>query len=595
MIFKTIRGRVAFSYMLLIACAMGALAWYILGFVRSTYIDQLASQLTAEARVIAEVAPPLFQSAGESEADAIADRYAGILNARVTLIDSAGRVVGDSEADFASMLNHLQRPEIVDARRLGLGVERRYSDTVQYDALYVATPVQLASGDPAYVRLAVPLRAIDETVGMLRRRILGAAGTMLLVALVLGIVLAEKTARPIRELTVAVQRAAKGDLSVRLVPRSQDEVGVLTCDFSTMAERLRSTIEELSRERSEASAILEHMADGIVITDASGRIQLINKAALRILGTTEETALGRSLPQIAREEEIILTLRACLSDRREQSELVELSRNNQFVQLIATPISAGEDEARCLIVLQDLGQIRRLETVRRDFVSNISHELRTPLASLRAIVDTLRGGAIEDPPAAAHFVERMDVEIEDLTLMVEALLELSRAESGQVPIRLVPVSVSEVLDPAIERLRPQAERGQLTLLANIPAGLPPILADPEQLHVVVTNLIQNAIKFTPAGGQIRVEATRAGDAVSISVSDTGIGIPADLLPRVFERFYKADRSRASRGTGLGLAIARHIVQAHGGEISAKSTEGQGSVFTFTVLAAEASVEDAISQ
>ena len=595
MIFKTIRGRVAFSYMLLIACAMGALAWYILGFVRSTYIDQLASQLTAEARVIAEVAPPLFQSAGESEADAIADRYAGILNARVTLIDSAGRVVGDSEADFASMLNHLQRPEIVDARRLGLGVERRYSDTVQYDALYVATPVQLASGDPAYVRLAVPLRAIDETVGMLRRRILGAAGTMLLVALVLGIVLAEKTARPIRELTVAVQRAAKGDLSVRLVPRSQDEVGVLTGDFSTMAERLRSTIEELSRERSEASAILEHMADGIVITDASGRIQLINKAALRILGTTEETALGRSLPQIAREEEIILTLRACLSDRREQSELVELSRNNQFVQLVATPISAGEDEARCLIVLQDLGQIRRLETVRRDFVSNISHELRTPLASLRAIVDTLRGGAIEDPPAAAHFVERMDVEIEDLTLMVEALLELSRAESGQVPIRLVPVSVSEVLDPAIERLRPQAERGQLTLLANIPAGLPPILADPEQLHVVVTNLIQNAIKFTPAGGQIRVEATRAGDAVSISVSDTGIGIPADLLPRVFERFYKADRSRASRGTGLGLAIARHIVQAHGGEISAKSTEGQGSVFTFTVLAAEASVEDAISQ
>lgn len=595
MIFKTIRGRVAFSYMLLIACAMGALAWYILGFVRSTYIDQLASQLTAEARVIAEVAPPLFQSAGESEADAIADRYAGILNARVTLIDSAGRVVGDSEADFGSMLNHLQRPEIVDARRLGLGVERRYSDTVQYDALYVATPVQLASGDLAYVRLAVPLRAIDETVGMLRRRILGAAGTMLLVALVLGIVLAEKTARPIRELTVAVQRAAKGDLSVRLVPRSQDEVGVLTGDFSTMAERLRSTIEELSRERSEASAILEHMADGIVITDASGRIQLINKAALRILGTTEETALGRSLPQIAREEEIILTLRACLSDRREQSELVELSRNNQFVQLVATPISAGEDEARCLIVLQDLGQIRRLETVRRDFVSNISHELRTPLASLRAIVDTLRGGAIEDPPAAAHFVERMDVEIEDLTLMVEALLELSRAESGQVPIRLMPVSVSEVLDPAIERLRPQAERGQLTLLANIPAGLPPILADPEQLHVVVTNLIQNAIKFTPAGGQIRVEATRAGDAVSISVSDTGIGIPADLLPRVFERFYKADRSRASRGTGLGLAIARHIVQAHGGEISAKSTEGQGSVFTFTVLAAEASVEDAISQ
>ncbi len=592
MLFKTIRGRIAFSYMLLIALAMGALAWYILGFVRSIYIDQLAGQLAAEARLIAEVAPPLFLSPGESDADAMADRYAGILNARVTLIDSSGRVIGDSEADVATMLNHLQRPEIVDARRQGLGVEQRYSDTVQYDALYVATPVQLESGDPAYVRLAVPLRAIDEAVGMLRRRILGTAGIMLLVALVLGVVLAEKTARPIRELTAAVRRAAQGDLTVRLVPRSQDEVGVLTGDLSTMTDRLRATIDELSRERSEAAAILEHMADGIVITDSLGRIQLINQAALRILGTTEQAALGRSLPQIAREEEVILTLRACLSDRQEQSELVELSRNDQFVQLIATPISSGEEDVRCLIVLQDLSQIRRLETVRRDFVSNISHELRTPLASLRAIVDTLRAGAIEDPPAAAHFVGRMDVEIEDLTLMVEALLELSRAESGQLPIRLVPVAVSDVLEPAIERLRPQAERGQLTLLAEIPAGLPLILADPEQLHVVITNLIQNAIQFTPAGGQIRINARRTGDAVSISVSDTGIGIPADVLPRVFERFYKADQSRATRGTGLGLAIARHIVQAHGGEISVTSTEGQGSVFTFTVLAAEAPAEDA---
>lgn len=587
MLFKTIRGRVAFSYMLLIALTMGALAWYILGFVRSTYIDQLADQLAAEARLIAEFAPHLFEAQGGSDADALADRYAGILNARVTLIDSAGKVIGDSEAEVSAMLNHLQRPEIVDARRQGLGVERRYSDTVQYDALYVAAPVRLESGEPAYVRLAVPLRAIDATVGMLRRRILGTTGLMLLVALVLGVILAEKTARPIRELTTAVQRAAQGDLSVRLVPRSQDEVGILTGDFSTMTDRLRSTIDELSRERSEAAAILAHMADGIVITDPSGRIQLINEAALRILGTTKEAALGRSLPQIAREEEIILTLRACLADRREQSELVELSRTDQFVQLIATPISSGEEEgARCLIVLQDLGQIRRLETVRRDFVSNISHELRTPLASLRAIVDTLRGGAIDDPPAAAHFIERMDVEIEDLTLMVEALLELSRVESGQAPIRLAPISVSEVVDPAIERLRPQAARGELTLDANLPAGLPPILADAEQLHIVITNLIQNAIHFTPAGGHISVEAKEVGDVVSISVRDTGIGIPADLLPRVFERFYKADRSRASRGSGLGLAIARHIVQAHGGEISASSTEGQGSVFTFTVLAAE---------
>jgi two-component system phosphate regulon sensor histidine kinase PhoR len=238
-----------------------------------------------------------------------------------------------------------------------------------------------------------------------------------------------------------------------------------------------------------------------------------------------------------------------------------------------------------LVILQDLTRVRRLETVRRDFISNISHELRTPLAGLKSLVDTLRGGAIKDRPAAKRFLKRMDAEVDALTQMVEELLELSRIESGQAPLRLAPVPVSEVVVPPVDRLRPQAERGGLDLTVLLPPELPMVLADADRARLVLTNLVHNAVKFTPPGGQVTVAARPDGEEVILSVQDTGVGIPADDLPRIFERFYKADRARSGGGTGLGLAIAKHIVQGHGGRIWVESVEGEGSSFYFTLSVA----------
>jgi two-component system phosphate regulon sensor histidine kinase PhoR len=235
-----------------------------------------------------------------------------------------------------------------------------------------------------------------------------------------------------------------------------------------------------------------------------------------------------------------------------------------------------------LVILQDLTRIRRLETVRRDFISNISHELRTPLAGLKALVDTLRGGAIKDPPAAKRFLKRMDAEVDALTQMVEELLALSRIESGQAPLRLGPTPVAEVVIPPVDRLRPQAERAGLEFVVLLPPQLPQVLAEADRARLVLTNLAHNAVKFTPPGGRIVVAARVAGDEVIFSVEDTGVGIPAEDLPRIFERFYKADRARSGGGTGLGLAIAKHLVQGHGGRIWAESVEGQGSTFSFTL-------------
>jgi two-component system phosphate regulon sensor histidine kinase PhoR len=323
------------------------------------------------------------------------------------------------------------------------------------------------------------------------------------------------------------------------------------------------------------------MADGVLITDEAGEVQLVNAAAARILDTTEGQALGRSFGQVVPHHALIELWKACRERGEEQMEAVELGSQGLFLQAIITPFEEAEVEGY-LVILQDLTRIRRLETVRRDFISNISHELRTPLAGLKALVDTLRGGAIKDPVATKRFLKRMEAEVDSLTQMVEELLELSRIESRRVPLRLSPTAVAEVVIPPCERLRPQAERAGLDLTVLLPPDLPRILADMERMQQVLTNLVHNAIKFTPPGGSITVEARQVEDEVVISVRDTGVGIPADDLPRIFERFYKADRARSGGGTGLGLAIAKHLVQGHGGRIWAESVEGQGSTFYFTL-------------
>jgi two-component system phosphate regulon sensor histidine kinase PhoR len=267
----------------------------------------------------------------------------------------------------------------------------------------------------------------------------------------------------------------------------------------------------------------------------------------------------------------------------EQFASVEAGRQGLFLQAIATPLRDVGPQAS-LVILQDLTRIRRLETVRRDFISNISHELRTPLASLQALVDTLRDGALDDPPATRRFLDRIETEVQSLSQMVQELLELSRIESGQAPMHLIPTPVADVVFPPVERLRSQAERAGLSIIMNLPSDLPPVLADAERAQQVITNLVHNAIKFTPARGTVTISAEPVDEEVVISVCDTGVGIPSEDLPRIFERFYKADRARSGGGTGLGLSIARHIVQAHGGRIWAESVEGEGSNFHVSLSA-----------
>jgi len=591
--FRHLRWRIAVPYVILILIVAGALTAYVSNAVRSNHLADLESRLLDSARLLGDaLASPLARGESADFFDAPARHYAGLLSARVTIIALDGTVLADSQEDRTRMDNHLDRPEVQRALAAGQGTAIRYSQTAGYDMMYAAAAVRAGGETVGVARVALSLSAIETQIARLREGVLFAGLVAALVAIALALFIAERMAGPVRELTQVAGRLAQGDLSVHLLPATRDEIGALTAAFGEMADQLREKITALTEERSRLAAVLRHMADGVLITDANGIVRLINPAAGRLLNTTEEQAIGRSFAQVARVYPLIDLWRRCRERGEAHSELIEMERNGPALQAIITPFQEA-GRPGLLVILQDLTLVRRLETTRRDFVSNISHELRTPLAALKALTETLRDSALEDPPAARHFLDRMDAELDALTQMVQELLELSRIESRQAPLQLAPTPVSEIIMPAVERLRPQAERAGLSITVDAPADLPLVLADAQRIGQVMTNLLHNAIKFTPPGGRLAVSAGQQQEAgksfVVIAVSDTGVGIAATDLPRIFERFYKADRARSGSGTGLGLAIAKHLVQAHGGAIWAESVEGRGSTFRFTLPAVNATL------
>jgi len=362
-------------------------------------------------------------------------------------------------------------------------------------------------------------------------------------------------------------------------PGTPGAIRPLTSSLELAWLRLRQVVERAQREREGTEAVLSGMADGIIVTDARGMVTFINKTQLDRLGTDERRAVGKSFIEVAKDHEMHSLVKQCLACGEAKSGIVEAMPGRRYYGVTATPLP---EEGGCVVVLQDLTELRHLEKVRRDFVANVSHELRTPLASLKLLAETLETGGAEDPALVRDYVNRIGVEVDRLTQMVDELGELSLVETGKVVLERGPLDVRAVIERAAGRLEAQAARAGLELVVEVPGDLPQPNGDVRRVEQVLVNLMQNAIKFTAPGGRITLAARKQEERVVVSVADTGTGIAEEDLERIFERFYKADKSRSTRGTGLGLAIARHIVEAHAGALWADSVEGRGSTFYFSL-------------
>jgi two-component system phosphate regulon sensor histidine kinase PhoR len=577
------RWRIAFPQLGLFLLILLGLLLYLSGFLRGIYLDTLKTRLEAECRLLATDTLRMNPAAASPAAlETYARETATSLGVRFTIINIDGKVLADSEVDPSTMENHLTRPEVQEALALGSGYSTRKSATTGINTLYVAVPVRSGAQTTGFVRLAVPLAEVDAVVLRLQTTLSIVLGVAALFSLVFSFLAVRRTIRPLEELTEAARQVAAGKLEVTLLPIGGDEIGQLTDAFNVMTVRLRSQLDALRGEREKLSAVLSRMSDGVALLDDQGRVTMLNPAAEQIFGQREAQALGHSAAEVFRHHQLFDLWQGCVESGKPNAVTVEIGLEHTFLQAVATPLGKMLPGSTTLMLFQDLTRLRRLETVRRDFIANVSHELRTPLASLQALSETLQEGALEDPANGRRFLELMQTEIDTIDQIIRELLELSMIESGKVPLAIQLVQPAALWSGVVTRMQLQSERNGLRLDNQCPEDLPPVKADPVRIEQVMINLLHNAIKFTPPGGSITVSAKAQTGEVLFSIRDTGVGISGEDLSRIFERFYKADHSRSGGGTGLGLAIARHIVESHGGRIWAESTEGKGSTFFFTL-------------
>jgi len=400
--------------------------------------------------------------------------------------------------------------------------------------------------------------------------------------------------RRLREYNQILRQTAEGNQSVLSLPSNVKDLEHLSNVVKALVTSLNAQLSSVDSNRARLAAVLDQMTDGVLIASEEGRIQFANPAAERLFG---RGLVDRSVTETLRNHQLVQAWQRCQELDEIQVETAEITGRGHLLQMIVIPDQHAPGGS--LLVVQNLTRIRQLETIRRDFISNLSHELRTPLASLKALTETLQDGALTDPEAASRFLGHIVTEVDALTQMAQELLDLSRIESGQVELERKKVSPEELLSSAAERMRLQAERAGLALNVECMADLPEVHADAPRIEQVLVNLIHNAVKFTPPGGDVVLlaDCVRLGDiqassaqrefeagkgVVRFAVRDSGVGIPAEDVPRIFERFYRVDKARAGGGTGLGLSISKHLVESHGGQIWAESIEGQGSTFYFTL-------------
>jgi two-component system, OmpR family, phosphate regulon sensor histidine kinase PhoR len=589
-VFRSVFFRELFlPFLVVIVLATAGLGVFAAIRLNATYMDSRKESLREELKLADNILRQDLLAGREEQVRGLVQRVGEEAGCRVTVIAADGKVVADNWHDPTTMANHLQRPEIVAAKAAGEGTSERASDTINDNLLYMAEKFDLPDGAHYFLRLAVRASDLSRQLRLLYGGVAGAALLLAVAAILISYRLTRRQAFAVVELTGVAQAIAQGDFAHRAVSTTQGEIGVLGKAINTMAGSLQDLIRRNSADKAELLTVLSSMAEGVVATDAEQNITVANDAAARLLGFGQTVAMGRPLWQVVRIDSVIKAAQHALgSGQRSNFELGPV--NGRHLEITTSPIhgaegdgsggNPAEDTVRGLVlVIHDTTQSARYQELRKELVANVSHELRTPLTVIRGFVETLRDGALLDPVKGPEFLATIERHTGQLTNLVDDLLELSRLESQRELPHRQSVDVALCAKRAVDLLTPAAQKKNQTLSADI-RPVPAIVGNPDYLERATANLIDNALKYTPEGGRIAVAAAASGTHVVIEVADNGIGIPADDLPRIFERFYRVDRSRSREmgGTGLGLSIVKHIAQIHGGSVEVSSTVGQGSVF-----------------
>lgn len=580
------RYKLMLSYLLLLLVMGGAAYYYLNKTLESSIVATLTEHQLSQARLAALM---LSRNGASTSMQPLAVRLGETVTARVTLIATDGTVLADSEVkpdDLGGLENHLGRPEVQGALRNGTGTAIRYSATLRHDMLYTAAVIVANGRIDGIVRLALPL----STLTVLRSGLHQTLGTALLLSflltLIFSYILSRLTSRPLQQVATIAAEIGKGNFSRRLPSGWHDELGDLAGIMNDMAAKLDEQLSRLTAERNRLDAILAGMGEGLMVTDKEGKITLVNPAFCRLF-RVYDGLIGSQLSAISRHPDLLESYNRVSSDRCElQNELTVQTPGEKNLLAHWVPLLNENGMQGVVAVFHDVTDLKRLENIRRDFVANVSHELRTPVTVIKGYAETLLDGLISaDPHKTAEFVRIILNHSERLTALLNDLLSLSEMESPDFSFQVIPVSVESTFRKICVLLQGKAAARGVAITVAESSRLPLVMADQGRLEQVVVNLLDNAIKYSSAGGQISISAAEEEEFIRVAVTDSGPGVPVSSIPRLFERFYRVDsgRSRQEGGTGLGLAIVKHIVQLHGGTVWVENNaSGGGATFSFTL-------------
>lgn len=593
----SIRWKATLATLFVVACGLLIAGILAVQSLEQQEVSQISEILDARTKLVEYGLLSSFQTAStfpeRTQLQPVVRELSARAAARVTVVAADGTVLADSavlEADLPAVDNHLSRPEIQQALSTGHGQDIRASQTTGERTMYRAILMTRPQGaPPVFVRVGLPMVFLDREIAKLQQNLMLALGAAFFLAVSLSIWLTRSITRPLSDIAAAAQGLASGGPHVPINASSRDEVGLMASALNHMADQLHAKIAELSEDRAQLLAMLTSMVEGVIVLDYRGNVLQVNPALERMFGITRAEARGRHCAEVFRHQQLNELVSAILSTRTNHEDEIVLMPTGRCLHAQAS-VAGGEreNEACAVLVFHDITELRRLEKIRKDFVANVSHELRTPLTSIKGYVEALLDGANDDPAVSANFLRIILAQSDRLNLIIEDLLELSKIESGRVSFKQDPINVRTMIERTLSMIKPLADKKGHRLVTVIDEALPVLVGDEDRLVQVLTNLLDNAVKYTPEQGTITVTAhgvqdaswPSAGHTLELSVADTGIGIPEQDRPRVFERFYRVDkaRSRELGGTGLGLAIVKHIVEGHGGQVWVEAHYPTGSRF-----------------
>jgi two-component system phosphate regulon sensor histidine kinase PhoR len=573
-----------FSFFLLIGLStLFLITWYGTRSFKDLYIKETAKDLHSRSLLLETLLTDDLIRTNPVRVDSICKAYGEKISSRITVILPEGRVIGDTEADPSLMDNHSDRPEIMEAMKGNVGQSIRHSHTLDTDMLYVAIPVYSDNRIIAVVRTSVALTSLGRTLHEAEKKIIIGGILLAFLTAIASYAISKKISKPLEILRNGANRYARGNLDHKIYINASEELNNLASAMNNMASELNEHIVDVERQRNEKEAVFASMVEGIVAVDPDHKIISINQSAVDLLGIDISKAHGKTIQEVIRNTQLQMLINETLESNQSVEDEITLYKDHAlYLQIHGTPLVNKDGEILgALIVLEDITRIKKLENIRREFVANVSHELKTPITVIRGYIETLMEDSNMSRAEMQKFLETAMKNTRGLSAIIDDLLSLSRIEQDfdKGSITLSYGKIQPAIESAIQFCLPKAERKNIKINSSFSPGLEANI-NSELLERAVINLIDNAINYSGQGDSIEIVTKKLEGEIIIEVRDSGCGIEVEHLPRLFERFYRVDKSRGrgSGGTGLGLSIVKHIAQAHGGFPSVDSVPDEGSIF-----------------